>query len=122
MVDKADESENGGGWMPRERCDALVRGEGCPLCGDLAVGTQPNAYRHVVADLTVSPLWLPVNRSVGSTGYNVRQRRAPAPYLQTGLPRGRQRGGRGDVRASGAQRDAASLTGTPRGETETHTK
>ena len=34
----------GSGWMERDRWDALVRGEGCPLCAEL-VSNDP-AYEH----------------------------------------------------------------------------
>ena len=69
-----------GGWMPRERWDALVRGEGCPLCRDLAWGTEPNQYRHVVADLAVSQLWLAANQSVPGYCVLVHRRHVREPY------------------------------------------
>ena len=69
-----------GGWMPREQWDALVRGEGCPLCRDLAAGTGPNAYRHVVADLAASQLWLAANQSVPGYCVLVHRRHVREPY------------------------------------------
>ena len=41
-------------WMPRERWDALVRGEGCPLCASLVADVAADAYSYTVADLRVS--------------------------------------------------------------------
>src|SRR5438876_183468 len=41
-------------WMPRERWDALVRGDGCPLCAEIASGEAENAYGFAVADLRIS--------------------------------------------------------------------
>ena len=69
-----------GGWMPRERWGALVRGEGCPLCRDLAAGTAPNQYRHVVADLSTSQLWLAANQSVLGYCVLVHRRHVREPY------------------------------------------
>ncbi len=50
--------------MPRAKWDALVRGEGCPLCRDLASAVPANEYRYTVAELAVSQLWLATNQSV----------------------------------------------------------
>src|SRR6266542_1902649 len=72
--------DSGGGWMPRAQWDALVRGEGCPLCRDLASGGPANEYRYVVADLAVSQLWLPLNQSVVGYCVLVYRRHAREPY------------------------------------------
>jgi diadenosine tetraphosphate (Ap4A) HIT family hydrolase len=72
--------ENGGGWMPREQWDALLRGEGCPLCRDLAFGTLANEFRHVIADLAVSQLWLAVNQSGPGYCVLVHHRHVREPY------------------------------------------
>ena len=69
-----------GGWMAREEWDALVRGEGCPLCRYLTAGTAPNAYRHVVADLTASQLWLAANQSVRGYCVLVHRSHVREPY------------------------------------------
>lgn len=79
MVDES------GGWIPRDRWDALVRGEDCPLCRDLAAGTEPNAFRHVVTDLAVSQLRLAANQSVPGYCVLVHRRHVREPY---DLPRG----------------------------------
>jgi diadenosine tetraphosphate (Ap4A) HIT family hydrolase len=68
------------GWMPRERWDALVRGEGCPLCRHLAAGSEPNQFRHVVANLAVSQLWLATNQSVPGYCVLVYRRHVREPY------------------------------------------
>ncbi len=44
--------------MPRERWDALVRGDGCPLCAEIAAGEAENRHGFVVADLRISQLRL----------------------------------------------------------------
>jgi diadenosine tetraphosphate (Ap4A) HIT family hydrolase len=66
--------------MPRERWDALVRGEGCPLCRDLAAGTEPNEHRYVVAELTAGQLWLPANQSIPGYCVLVSRRHVREPY------------------------------------------
>jgi hypothetical protein len=50
-------------WMPREQWDALVRGEQCPLCAEIASQEPVNPYGYTVADLGMSRLRLAVNRS-----------------------------------------------------------
>jgi glycerophosphoryl diester phosphodiesterase len=51
-------SEPSVGWMPRARWEALVRGEGCPLCAELASTEAENAHGFWVADLSLSRLQL----------------------------------------------------------------
>jgi diadenosine tetraphosphate (Ap4A) HIT family hydrolase len=51
-------------WMPREKWEALVRGEGCPLCAEVT-STQPyNEYGYTVADLSFSRLRLCANQYI----------------------------------------------------------
>ena len=57
------------GWMPRARWDALVRGEGCPLCAELSQPDRVNAFGFPVADLRVSRLRLAANQA--ARGYCV---------------------------------------------------
>jgi ADP-ribose pyrophosphatase YjhB (NUDIX family) len=45
-------------WMPRERWQALVRGEDCPLCAELAEPDQANPHGFPVAELGMSRLRL----------------------------------------------------------------
>jgi diadenosine tetraphosphate (Ap4A) HIT family hydrolase len=51
-------------WMPRERWDALVRGEDCPLCAEIASDATANEHGSAVVDLTVSRLRLAKNHWV----------------------------------------------------------
>jgi diadenosine tetraphosphate (Ap4A) HIT family hydrolase len=67
-------------WMPRERWDALVRGEGCPLCASLAADVAADAYSYTVADLRVSRLWLAANQSVPGYCVLVARRHVREPY------------------------------------------
>ena len=67
-------------WMPRERWEALVRGEGCPLCADLAADVRANAHVHTVADLEVSRLWLATNQAVPGYCILVARRHVREPY------------------------------------------
>ena len=48
-------------WMPRERWEGLVRGDGCPLC-DPDVGEPENPFSFLVAELSVSYLRLGRNQ------------------------------------------------------------
>ena len=45
-------------WMPRERWDALVRGEACPVCAEVTGAGRDNSEGYFVADLRVSRLRL----------------------------------------------------------------
>jgi diadenosine tetraphosphate (Ap4A) HIT family hydrolase len=54
-------------WAPPEEWDALVRGDGCPLCGAVASDAVADAHGHTVADLRLSRLRLASNQS--SPGY-----------------------------------------------------
>jgi diadenosine tetraphosphate (Ap4A) HIT family hydrolase len=65
----AGEELGQGGWMPRERWDALVRGEDCPLCGAVAASAAVDAYGVTIADLGLSRLRLAANQF--SPGYCV---------------------------------------------------
>jgi diadenosine tetraphosphate (Ap4A) HIT family hydrolase len=56
--------ESGPSWMPRERWDALVRGDNCPMCAEISsVGTVDDRSL-IVADLAVSRLRLADNQGV----------------------------------------------------------
>jgi len=51
-------------WMPREKWEALVRGESCPLCAEVT-STQPfNEYGYTVADLSFGRLRLCANQYI----------------------------------------------------------
>lgn len=49
-------------WVPREKWDALVRGEDCPMCHELASGEEVNQYGFTVARLNMSVLRLSSNQ------------------------------------------------------------
>ena len=49
-------------WMPREVWDALVRGEGCPICEDLRSRETANRFGYLIADLHLSRLRLNTNQ------------------------------------------------------------
>jgi len=51
-------------WVPRERWDALVRGDDCPKCADLVDDRTVDAYVHTIADLSMSHLRLAANQAV----------------------------------------------------------
>jgi diadenosine tetraphosphate (Ap4A) HIT family hydrolase len=56
-------------WMPRERWDALVRGEDCPLCAEVASKDESDSQGYRIADSYVSRLRLDANQWVA--GYCV---------------------------------------------------
>lgn len=56
-------------WMPRERWDTLVRGEGCSACAEVASSDPASEEGFFVADLDLSRLRLAANQFV--TGYCV---------------------------------------------------
>ncbi len=51
-------------WMPREEWDALVRGDDCPLCAEVAAPETANKYGYTIGDLAISRLRLAANQSV----------------------------------------------------------
>ena len=50
--------------MPRERWDALVRGDGCPLCAEVASDEPANDEGYWIADLAISRLRLSIHQSL----------------------------------------------------------
>ena len=51
-------------WMPRDEWDALVRGDDCPLCAEVAGVAPANEYGYTIADLAMSRLRLAANQWV----------------------------------------------------------
>lgn len=51
-------------WMPRTRWDALVRGEDCPLCAELATDEYRSEDGYWIASLKLSRLRLAANQWV----------------------------------------------------------
>jgi diadenosine tetraphosphate (Ap4A) HIT family hydrolase len=75
--------------MPRERWDALVRGEGCPLCGAVVATEASDAFGTTIADLGLGRLRLAANQF--SPGYCVLicTRHVREPYDLTDAERAR---------------------------------
>lgn len=66
-------------WMPREQWDALLHGEHCPLCADIASSEHVNRDGYLVADLGISRLRLILNQF--ALGYCVLICKKHAPEL-----------------------------------------
>lgn len=56
-------------WMPRDKWESLVRGEGCPLCQEVAMAGASNKGGYFVADLGITHLRFSANQYV--SGYSV---------------------------------------------------
>src|SRR5262249_37413862 len=67
-------------WMAREEWEALVRGEGCPLCAALAADEQVNAHGYTIADLRLSRLRLAANQSVPGYCYLICKKHVAEPH------------------------------------------
>jgi diadenosine tetraphosphate (Ap4A) HIT family hydrolase len=65
-------------WMPRQRRDALVRGEECPACAEIQSGHTEEGY--VVARLHLSHLRLMRNQFVPGYSVLVCTQHGPEPY------------------------------------------
>ncbi len=70
-------------WMPRERWDALVRGENCPLCTAIISKDREDDYGYTIADLRLSRLRLTANQSVAGYCVLICQRHVREPYELT---------------------------------------
>jgi diadenosine tetraphosphate (Ap4A) HIT family hydrolase len=66
--------------MPRERWDALVRGEGCPLCAELQSGPGANAGGYTIADLLTSRFRLQSNQYVKGYCLLIARQHVREPY------------------------------------------
>ncbi|MBZ0289592.1 MAG: HIT family protein [Anaerolineae bacterium] len=67
-------------WMPRDRWDALVRGENCPMCRELAADEQVNQHGFTVARLQMSVLRLAANQYAPGYCVLLCTRHAREPY------------------------------------------
>ncbi|MEO8606523.1 MAG: HIT family protein [Chloroflexota bacterium] len=67
-------------WMPRDKWDALVRGENCPMCSELAAGTEANEYGFTIAKLNMSVLRLSVNQNAPGYCVLICTRHVREPY------------------------------------------
>ena len=75
-------SDSTNSWMPRERWEALVRGEDCPLCEGVAAAERTNDVGYLIAPMRISHLWLfacqfPAGSCVLICTKHVRERYAP---------------------------------------------
>jgi diadenosine tetraphosphate (Ap4A) HIT family hydrolase len=66
--------------MPRERWNALVRGEGCPLCAEVAMEAPASDEGYVVADLTISRLRLAAQQSLPGYCVLICRKHVREPY------------------------------------------
>jgi hypothetical protein len=73
-------TENAATWMPREKWDALVRGEGCPLCAEIKSDDVQNAWGYTIADLRVSRLRLQPNQFVKGYCVLIANQHVRVPY------------------------------------------
>lgn len=55
--------------MPREKWDALVRGETCPLCSEISLDERTRNKNGIIAELSMSCLRLSIDQSIA--GYCV---------------------------------------------------
>ena len=74
-------------WMPRERWDALVRGEDCPLCATMCATAAVDAYGYAIADLQLSRLRLASNQFVPGYCVLICARHVIEPYHLTSTER-----------------------------------
>src|SRR5947209_15582521 len=73
-------TERSHGWMPREAWDALVRGEGCPLCAKLTSNEGADEHGIFIAKLRVSRLQLAANQYVLGYCILIFHRHVREPY------------------------------------------
>lgn len=67
-------------WMPRERWDALVRGEDCALCVEVAMDAGVNDEGYMVADLGISRLRLSAHQSLPGYCVLICKKHVREPY------------------------------------------
>jgi diadenosine tetraphosphate (Ap4A) HIT family hydrolase len=67
-------------WMPRERWDALVLGDGCPLCAAFVNAGFEDEHGFTIADLQISRLRLARNQDVQGYCVLICHRHIREPY------------------------------------------
>jgi diadenosine tetraphosphate (Ap4A) HIT family hydrolase len=67
-------------WMPREQWDALVRGEGCPLCAECQSTAPATTEGYHVADMSLSRLRLAQNQYVPGYCVLICRKHVREPY------------------------------------------
>jgi diadenosine tetraphosphate (Ap4A) HIT family hydrolase len=70
-------------WMAREKWEALVRGEGCPLCVEIAAKEPNDESGYTVADLTITRLRLCKNQYVKGYCVLISRKHVREPYELT---------------------------------------
>jgi diadenosine tetraphosphate (Ap4A) HIT family hydrolase len=73
--------------MPRDRWDALVRGDDCPLCLECRSHEHANAHGYTITDLQISRLRLAKNQFIPGYCVLICTRHVREPYQ---LPRDEQ--------------------------------
>lgn len=66
--------------MPRERWDALVRGEDCPLCEAVAATVEEDEYGFTLADLSMTRVRLSADQFVPGYCVAICHRHVREPY------------------------------------------
>ena len=51
-------------WMPRQKWESLIHGDGCPLCDEVKSKEPEETYGYTIADLSISRLRLCKNQYV----------------------------------------------------------
>src|SRR5215471_10395987 len=72
--------ESPAAWMPRDRWNELVRGEGCPVCVELQSDEGTNARGYLIANLHVSRLQLQLNQYVKGYCLLIAHQHVREPY------------------------------------------
>jgi diadenosine tetraphosphate (Ap4A) HIT family hydrolase len=67
-------------WMPRDRWDALVRGDDCPLCRACSSRENADAHGYTIADLKICRLRLAINQFVPGYCVLICSRHVSEPY------------------------------------------
>jgi diadenosine tetraphosphate (Ap4A) HIT family hydrolase len=67
-------------WMPRDKWLALVRGENCPLCREIAATETSDDYGYTITDLDFSRLRLVTNQYVPGYCILICQKHVREPY------------------------------------------
>ena len=67
-------------WMPRERWDALLRGESGPVCAEVTSNEPANDDGYAVADLAISRLRLSIHQSLPGYCVLLRKKHVREPY------------------------------------------
>ena len=66
--------------MPREEWEALLRGDRCPFCREIATDVRSNEHGYKITDLQISRLWLPANQSVAGYCVVICHKHVSEPY------------------------------------------